>query len=250
MFKLLIVSLVNLACIFSTILYAGTIDPNKTDNQYIEYGKKFVHIGKIYGQDLQDVKYHGSCIAYGDRLVLTAGHILYDSKDATIHINDKHIKVKKWIIHENFNYKVLGFNDIAICLLEEDIGLETYPPLYNNKNEIGKICSLSGYGSTGTFLTGPKKEDNHRRAGSNLISTIENGVLVCDPSMDRTKTQLEFFICPGDSGGGLFIDQKLAGIHSYTMKFMPSNKQFSGHTRVSNYIEWINSKKQILENNK
>jgi hypothetical protein len=247
MFKFLLVFLV---CIFGSISNAGTIDPRKTDTQYIEYGKKFIHVGKIYGQDLNDVQYSGSCVAYSDRVVLTAAHILHDSKNAAIHINDKDIKVNKWIIHENFEYKKLGFNDIAICFLEEDIGLGWYPSLYKNKNEVGQVCSLSGYGSTGTFITGPKKQDDIRRAGSNLISTIENGVLMCDPSMDNTKTQLEFFICPGDSGGGLFIDQQIAGIHSYTMKFMPSNKQFSGHTRVSNYVEWINNKKQLLENNK
>lgn len=229
--------------------YSGIIDPNVPDSEYIEYGKKFIHIGKISGTDLKDLKYFGSCVAMSDRIVLTAGHILHDAKTAVISINNKDIKVKTWIVHKDFKHDKLGYNDIAICLLEESIGFEWYPSLYIEKNELNKICSLSGYGSTGTFITGPKINDDKRRAGSNIISSIEDGVLICDPSTDDTKTSLEFFICPGDSGGCLMIDQKIAGIHSYTMKFLPSKKQFSCHTRISDHIEWINIQSQILQSN-
>jgi secreted trypsin-like serine protease len=54
---------------------------------------------------------------------------------------------------------------------------------------------------------------------------------------------LEFLIASGDSGGGLFIDNKLAGIHSCVMTVgkNPQSKygEESGHTRISNFIEWI-----------
>ena len=47
----------------------------------------------------------------------------------------------------------------------------------------------------------------------------------------------------GDSGGGLFIDKKLAGIHSciYTGdgKLDSSYKDYSAHTRVSLHKPWI-----------
>lgn len=235
--------------VVSVSAFAGTIDPKKNDQQYVTYGKKFVHIGKIYGKDQAGLKYYGSCIAYDSKIVLTAGHILHDANDAHILINSKTIKVKKWVVHHKFQYKVLGLYDIAICFLEEDIGLDWYPDLYEQKNELNQICSISGYGTYGTFITGPTKIDDLRRAGSNRVSIIENGVLVCDPSVDHTKTELEFFTAPGDSGGGLFIDKKIAGINSYTMKFNPSNKQFSCHTRISDHIHWIKEQKKLLESN-
>lgn len=244
----------NIFCIIFFLFFtgyslAGTIDPKNNDKQYVTYGQKFVHIGKIYGTDQAGLEYYGSCVAYDQKIVLTASHILHDANDASVLINKKNIKVKQWVVHHKFEYKVLGLYDIAICLLEEDIGLDWYPELYEHKNELNKICSISGYGNYGTFFTGPTKVDDLKRAGSNRISVIENGVLVCDPSLDHTKTELEFFIAPGDSGGGLFIDKKIAGINSYTMKFKPSKKQFSCHTRISDHVEWIKEKKKLLESN-
>ena len=65
------------------------------------------------------------------------------------------------------------------------------------------------------------------------------------------KTELEFLISPGDSGGGLFIDQKLAGIHSYV--YATDGKSDSDYgdvgcsTRVSDYIEWIDKTKQLMK---
>lgn len=248
MFKYGIISIILIGLLFDVnYLYCGTIDPQKKDSQYIEYGEKFIHTGKIYGTDIKGLEYYGSCIAFDSQLILTAAHILHDAKTANVLLNNKHIKVDKWIIHHNFKYEILGYNDIAICLLDSPIDLQWYPKLYNDKNELGKLCSLSGYGVAGTFITGPSIVDNHKRAGSNMISAIEDGVLICDPSTDHTKTSMEFFICPGDSGGGLFIGNEIAGIHSYTIKFKPSNRQYSGHTRISNHIEWINISKKSLE---
>jgi hypothetical protein len=62
------------------------------------------------------------------------------------------------------------------------------------------------------------------------------------------KTSLEFLIASGDSGGGLFIDGKLAGINSCIMAVNGSPKSDyrteSGHTRISINLDWI------LENTK
>jgi len=56
-------------------------------------------------------------------------------------------------------------------------------------------------------------------------------------------TNLEYCISHGDSGGGLFIDQKLAGINSIVLasdKNPDSNYgDESGHTRISKYKDWI-----------
>jgi hypothetical protein len=58
-----------------------------------------------------------------------------------------------------------------------------------------------------------------------------------------SKTELEFLIASGDSGGGLFIDNKLAGINSCVMavdkKPDSTYNDESGHTRISKFIGWI-----------
>ena len=56
-------------------------------------------------------------------------------------------------------------------------------------------------------------------------------------------TNLEFLICNGDSGGGLFIDGKLAGINSCVVATDGNANSDYGdetyHTRISELQEWI-----------
>ena len=76
-------------------------------------------------------------------------------------------------------------------------------------------------------------------------------MLLCTPSSKINKTELEFMIAPGDSGGGLFIDNKLAGIHSCIMaeghKAKSDYRTESGHTRISDHVDWINNTMLILK---
>jgi hypothetical protein len=85
--------------------------------------------------------------------------------------------------------------------------------------------------------------DGKKRGGSNIIDKIDRELLVCTPSRAYNKTELEFLIGSGDSGGGLFIDGKLAGINSCVMatdgKPNSTYSDESGHTRISKYINWI-----------
>ena len=82
-----------------------------------------------------------------------------------------------------------------------------------------------------------KPEDEKER------DKIEKDLLVCSV-LNGKPTQMEFLIAHGDSGGGLFIDQKLAGIHSMIWNYgrtkpMATYSTYSGHTRISIYRNWI-----------
>ena len=103
---------------------------------------------------------------------------------------------------------------------------------------------MAGWGLTGTFNGGVKISDGRRRGGSNFVDKIEKNVLICSPSRKNNKsTELEYLICSGDSGGGLFINGKLAGIHSsvlgYDGKPDSTYGDESTHSRVSSYVPWI-----------
>lgn len=238
--------------LFCSIGFSGTIDPETKDEQYISYGKNFVHIGQLAGYDNNHVFWTGSGIAIDHHIILTAAHLVHDTKTCNIKINNKTIKLNSWIIHDNFDFKKLGINDIAIGLLSESVELSNYPTLYTKRDELNKDCSIAGFGSTGSFITGPVVFDDKLRAGSNVIDNHDRGCLVCSPSAAHKKTKLEFLIAPGDSGGGLFIDNQLAGINSavYRTKINGKlqNEYFSEslHTRISDHIDWINNKKNIL----
>lgn len=237
----------NLSCIF-----AGTIDPNISDNKYIEYGQNFNFIGKLCGVGNDDKLYCASAVAIDDRFILTAAHVIKDAKSCTITINDQIINITNIEYPIEFDQNNFGHNDIAIGYCEKNIGLNFYPELYENEDEIDKICSISGYGITGTFSTGAVRSDNIRRAGSNIIDSIQNDLLICSPSGPGKKTSLEFIIASGDSGGGLFINNKLAGINSCVMasdkKPNSSYTDECGHTRISKFIKWIKERKlKIME---
>jgi len=224
--------------------HSGTIDPSVPDAQYIEYGKAFKCIYKICGSYNDKGLFCASCVIIDKQWALTSAHVVQNSNLCVIHQGDEAYIVDKIIVHEDFKSDSFGYNDIALCHVSKNITLDYYPPLYDKDDELNKLCSISGYGITGTFVTGAKISDNIKRAGSNKIDYIEKDLLMCSPSKSR-KTSLEFLIASGDSGGGLFIDQKLAGINSCVIasdkKPNSTYGDESGHIRISKYIKWINN---------
>lgn len=240
--------------------FAGTIDPDTPDHKYVEFGKEFNSVGKICGTYQDGIEFCASCVVISPYTVLTAAHVVNNYKKVKVIINDKDYEISECLIYKE--YKKLPDGDIAICYSKDQIKLDFYPPLYEKSDEVGKQCIISGYGSQGTFLSTSLDFDGKKRAGTNTIDKIlvlsltkdgketsyESDLLICSPSRtkDKDKTPLEFSIASGDSGGGLFIDNKLAGIHSSILwKTKPKNdsksryESESGHTRISKYKKWI-----------
>lgn len=240
MFKKILFFLLLIVCL---PIKAGTIDPNTADSKYIEYGSKFKCIYNICGSYEDNGLYCASAVVIDPHWVLTAAHVVDCSKICIVHQDDKAYRIDKIIVHNKFESKTFGYYDIALCYSANPIILDFYPKLYDDENEVGKVCSISGYGFTGNFNTGINKSDNIKRAGSNKIDKIEKGLLICSPS-SFNRTELEFLIASGDSGGGLFIDGKLAGINSCVIaddkNTNSSYTDESGHTRISLYRDWIN----------
>ncbi|NBW58713.1 hypothetical protein EBR43_13250, partial [bacterium] len=210
--KLILFSLV----FFTMNVFAGTRDPSVSDDKYIEHGKQFNFVGQLEGSYKDGSMYMGSAVAIDDHHILTAAHVVKTSISATFIIDKKQFIIRDIKYHKNFDPDRFGPGDIAIGYSTKSFGLDKYPDLYVSDKEVGSECSIAGYGITGTFETGAKNSDLKLRAGTNIIDEIENDVLVCSAS-ETNKTKLEFLIASGDSGGGLFIDGKLAGINSSIM---------------------------------
>ena len=234
-------------CMFCSIISAGTRDPLIPDSKYSDFGKQFPFVGRLYGKNEDGSIFFASSIAIKNKIILTAAHVVEKSKDCVVHINGKQIPIKSIVCHQEFKEDNFGYYDIAVCLIEDDIDLKFYPELYMDSDEIKKPCTISGFGLNGTFESGAIHYDSERRAGSNKIDTVEKGLLICTPSLrrgDSDFTSLEFLISSGDSGGGLFIGNRLAGINSciiaYDKKLDSSYGDESGHTRISDNVEWIN----------
>lgn len=246
--------------------YGGTIDPSTPDSKYVEYGSEFHSVVKICGIYGDGRVFCASASLIDDNNFLTAAHVVQGAKVCYVAVGDVHFPVESIVVHKDFkdpamsplvnlleeagpaeqtDRKELGFGDIAIGYSEKPFGLRHYPPLYENEDEAGKLCSLAGHGLTGTFHTGVVRSDDERRAGSNIIDHIVDDKLICSPSKrnDAGYTALEFMIGSRDSGGGLFIDGKLAAVHSCVIALgrPPSSKygEESAHTRISEFVGWI-----------
>lgn len=238
-------------------LFAGTIHPLNNDENYIKHGKNFPYVLKLCGSYKDNSLFCASAVAIDKHWIITAAHVVNNSKICILKNDDtdKTFAIKEIICHPDFNDNSFGKADLALGYIENDIGLDFYPTLYETDDEIGNICDIAGYGLTGNFETGCVKSDNLRRAGSNLIEYIDRDLLICTPS-NFQRTNLEFVICSGDSGGGLFIQNKLAGINSCVLAIdKKPNSDYgdeAGHTRISKYIEWIkknmDNKKHNLKN--
>lgn len=237
---------------FSSLCYSGTIDPNTPDSKYINYGKDFHYVGMLCGQYEDGDFFCASAVAIDDHNILTAAHVVENSKMCIFTLNGTNPHcIKKVIIHKDFQPEKFGFADIAIGHSDTAFKLKFYPDLYNQDDEESKLCCIAGYGFKGTFISGSIEHDGLKRAGSNIIDKIDKDLLICSPSkkQDKTFTSLEFLIASGDSGGGLFIDNKLAGINSCVIAVgrVPASKygEEGGHTRVSRFIEWIKENKYV-----
>lgn len=252
--KLILILAFLLSCSISN---AGTIDANVPDSQYIEYGKKHQCITKlegVYPVKEQEMYFYASAIVFKPRWILTAAHVVKDAKQCRIVVEKQVDKISKIIPHPLYEEKKFGKYDIALGYLQDEVKLDFYPELYTKNDEVGKLCSMSGYGITGIFQGSERKVDNNRRAGSNIIDSTDQDLLICSLK-HGPRTRLEFLICHGDSGGGLFIDKKLAGINScifteHKDKKLDANMDdYSGHTRVSLFIKWINDTISGVEKN-
>ena len=224
---------------------AGTIDPKTPDSKHVAYADGFVYVARFACREVESGrKAYASCVVISPHWVITAAHVVHESKDCEVILGGKAFPLAEVIVHPKFRHESLGGDDLALGRSEKDFGLEFYPALYGQGDEVGKVVSLCGYGLTGTFATGHTVSDSRRRAGSNTIDSVDTrGALICSAGIGKA-TELEFLIAPGDSGGGLFIGNELAGINAFVMSDrrspMSRSGDESGHTRISTHREWIN----------
>jgi hypothetical protein len=228
------------------LVAAGTIDPGTPDKKHLDYGDQFKCVARIscLEKDTGRAAW-ASCVLIGPKHVLTAAHVVEGAEAWVVHLGDEKYPLAEVFVHEDFRKPDAGCCDIAVgrVMGSKEFGLDFYPALYGHADETGKVVSICGHGIAGTFLTGCVLADGKKRAGSNIVDYIDsNGMIVCSVG-SGVKTELEFLISPGDSGGGLFIGKELAGVNSATMAVgrPPLSKlgDESGHARVSKHKEWI-----------
>ena len=210
------------------------------DSRYVEYGRAFsTYTAKFRGTAADGRTHSATAVLIAPRWALTAAHVAEGCDGVTLTYGDRSQSIAQVLVHPEWASR-LGYHDIALLKADGDFGLDFYPAL-SDGGEVGKVASVAGYGVTGPLSFGHMLADGKLRAGTQRVDRIERNCLICD--LTRRGSVLEYGIAPGDSGGPLFVDGKLAGINSYTASPRSYTRsqygEESGHTRVAMYREWI-----------
>lgn len=206
-----------------------------------------------------------SGVLIGSRWVLTAAHI-NGSSDFTFTIGTNSYSSVNVTRHPNWDGDALNGSDLMIIELASDVLGITPATLYTGNAEIGALGTSVGFGQGGSGTAGASGPRGTKRAVTNTIDatsygTLNSGTMLFydfdDPPMGPTNnvmgssaaTTYEGMVAPGDSGGGLFANiggtDYLVGIHSFVLDLSgdPSFNygDLAGSTRVSSYVDWIES---------
>lgn len=264
-----------LVAALSVPVSAGLIRHDTPDSWYTGFAgdPAFSGVGLIIG-DTADSPYSCSGTVINKNWVLTAGHCVNQAQAMSFYLQDdtgwRFYEADSWIAHESYSDANLFAGwDIGLMHFEADFDVAP-SQLYTGNNERFNLSASAGFGYTGTGETGMQFIDYQRRAGTNIVDylwseegsgeqilwsdfdhpteAIYNAFDFLGVDFDDLATVLEIMIAPGDSGGGVFIQENgqiyLAGVHSFISDFS-NNGMFGygdayGSTRVSGFIDWIN----------
>ncbi len=193
--------------------------------------------------------------------VLTAAHVVDEAKTLSFTIGGQTYQVDRKIVYPGWKGDLWSGYDIGLAHLAKPVDNIKPAQLYTGSGELNQSDTVVGFGKTGTGDSGDTKVDGLKRGAQNVISQIENKrLLVADfdnplppgavPLGCARALPLEGLIAPGDSGGGLFITTAtgtyLAGINSFVGSDFGLPRSvygnFSGHTRVSAFSDWIEAR--------
>ena len=234
---------------FKKLLIAATV-PAVCQAGVVEAGEKYGDVVcEISGMVSDTVRAKATAVAINTRWVVTAAHVINGCRDLSLRFADgSTIPVDASAMHPDWSDKQVGRCDIAICRAGRPIPARKYPKIAS-KCRASDRCVIAGFGMHGCLADGALRYDGRLRAGTNCIDRVERNLIAC--TADRNGSPLEYLIASGDSGGPLFVDGELAGIHSFTQRdtgtLMNRYGSESLHTLVCVYRDWITATMEAID---
>lgn len=209
-------------------LYGGSLHPDFSDDRYIEYAS-WMPIVSIHTHNN-----YCSGTLINQKFILTIKHAIEYNSNLEIIYNNQILKYNNIIIHKKL--------DLCLIKLKSIVNIDSLDLYSDTGLLVGKVCSIGGYGvyKSKSRTLG---YDGYKRAGNNIVVWENSELFEC--SMDETdRVDLEFITTPGDSGGPVFIGNRLAGVNQYVKasdgRVDSSFGDRSGHIKISSAMSWIN----------
>ncbi|MCD8485467.1 MAG: trypsin-like serine protease [Desertifilum sp.] len=267
--RLIVASVTVLAATLGTnaIAQAGTIRHDRADAEYLDLATLFPSVGYLRARN-DGGGWTCSGTLIDASYVLTAAHCVESPEgyltQGSFSVGGSRYGIAGVTAHEGWfssNRQLLSGTDIAILLLDRAVANVNPAELFRGTNEHLQLGTYVGYGLTGNGLTGSiPGSGGTKRAGQNMIAVggqlsrygYNDKLLVSNFSDPRragqnpfnTAQPLEYQLSSGDSGGGLFINNQVAGVHSFISdrsggKIDSNYGEFSASVRVSDHLNWI-----------
>lgn len=220
------------------------------DSLYLQLGATFTSVAHLYLPTPKGAA-DGEGTLIHPRWVLTAAHVAAGIRHGhRVTIGDDVHLVDSIVLHPDWEDG--GPNDIALLRLATPVRAIQPAVVYRDSAEAGREIVIVGYGDIGTGLTGPQSNDRRVRGATNRVDEASAYWLkfLFDAPDSRGTTSLEGVSGPGDSGGPAYLRdagrEVIVGVSSGQSSRATGGRPgrygvTEYYTRVSRYVDWIES---------
>lgn len=232
-----------IALVLAVVMVSGpsavVIRHDKSDADALQLGARFDAAGEV----LPD----GGGALIAATWVLTAAHVAAPlTTGGSIRFGDAIHKVTRAVIHPEGTLRADAPPEVDLALLQLATPVTGITPfaLYRDRDELGQVLFIVGYGDFARAGTPWVRADHRRRAVTNRVNDAgPRRLFMMFDTPSEQATEFEGIGGPGDSGGPAVIERSgtryVAGISSGAMGKPGQYGATDVYTRVSAYADWI-----------